>query len=181
MRIPDEGPPDPAQFERIVEEYSDRVYGIALRITGTDADAQDALQETFLAIFRGLGSYRGEAAFSTWVYRIAVNAALQIRRRRPPTEAVLEDTGYEDLIVPDWTRQDVESEAERGELAEVLERGIRLLPEEYQVAVILRDVEGLSASEAAAVLTISEAALKSRLHRGRVLLRKYLSDYLADR
>src|SRR5438105_3027296 len=171
MRPPDQGPSDQELFERIVEEYSDRVYGIALRITGDDAEAQDAMQETFLAIFRGLGSYRGQAAFSTWVYRIAVNAALQTRRRRPRTDEQLVDTGYDDLVVVDWSHQ-VDAEAERHELAEALERGIRLLPDEYQVVVILRDVEGLSAAEAAAVLQIGEAALKSRLHRGRVLLRK---------
>lgn len=179
MPVFSEGPPGPAQFESIVEEFSDRIYGIALRITGSTADAEDVMQEVFLAIFRGLGSYRGEAQLSTWVYRIAVNAALQYRRRRPPTDELLVDFGYAKVEVSDWTREDVESQAEQHELKEALERGISLLPDDYRVAVILRDVEGLSAGEASDVLAIGEAALKSRLHRGRVLLRNYLADFLS--
>jgi RNA polymerase sigma-70 factor (ECF subfamily) len=180
MPVPDQHPPRPEQFERIVEEYADRVFGIALRITGVASDAEDAMQDAFIAIFRGLGSFRGEAAFSTWIYRIAVNAALQVRRRRPPADRELVDFGFEHEVVADWSQQ-VEESAERQELAEAIEQGILLLPEDYQVAVILRDVEGLSAAEAADVLHIREAALKSRLHRGRVLLRQYLADYLRDR
>jgi RNA polymerase sigma-70 factor (ECF subfamily) len=180
MPLADDSAPGPQKFERIVEEYADRVYGIALRILGAEADAEDAMQNTFVAIFRGLGRFRGEAAFGTWVYRVAVNAALELRRRRPRTDELLVDEGYEHESVVDWS-QSVEQAAEQHELAEAIERGIRLLPEEQQVAVILRDIEGLSASEAAEVLEITEAALKSRLHRGRVLLRHHLADYLRDR
>jgi RNA polymerase sigma-70 factor (ECF subfamily) len=181
MRFPPQDPPDPEQFQQLVEEYADRVYGIALRITGSELDAEDALQETFLSIFRGLGGFREEAAFSTWVYRIAVNAALQIRRHRPPSETTLSETGFHEQQVRDWSEARVESEAERHALVEAIEQGIRLLPEEFAVAVILRDVEGLSTGEAAAVLQIGEAALKSRLHRGRVLLRQHLAAFFADR
>jgi len=172
--------PEPIPFERIVEEYADRIYGIAFRITGDDADAEDAMQEAFLAIFRGLGTYRGQAAFSTWAYRIAVNAALQMRRRRPRPDQQLVESDLANLAITDWSER-VEDEAERHELAGAIEQGIHLLPEDFQVAVILRDVEGLSASEAAAVLQISEGALKSRLHRGRLLLRAHLAEYLAGR
>ena len=181
MRFPIEGPPGSEQFQQIVEEFADRVYGIALRVTGSEADAEDAMQEAFLAIFRGLGGFRGESAFSTWVYRIAVNAALQVRRRRPPSEASLSETGFDETHVRDWSDVRLESEAERQELAAAIEDGIRLLPEELAVVVILRDVEGLSTNEAAAVLQIGEAALKSRLHRGRVLLRQHLAEFFAER
>jgi RNA polymerase sigma-70 factor, ECF subfamily len=180
MGIGEERSPIPDEFERLVEEYSDRVYGIALRITGSPTDAQDAMQETFLAAFRGLGSFRGEASVGTWMYRVAVNASLQICRRRPPSDQVLIDSGTDDWSVRTWRDETVDTEAQRRELAEILERGIVLLPDDYRVAVVLRDVEGLSASEAAEILNIGEAALKSRLHRGRVLLRQYLSEYLTE-
>ena len=179
MRNPTDDPPEPGQFEWLVAEYADRVYGIALRVTGSAQDAEDAMQEAFLSIFRNLGKFRGEAQLSTWIYRIAVNAALEVRRRRPRTDEVLLDEGFEHEQVADWRSPDVESEAERAELAAILERGIRMLPEDFQLAVILRDVEGLTTREAAEVLQIGEALLKTRLHRGRLLLRTHLAEYLA--
>jgi RNA polymerase sigma-70 factor (ECF subfamily) len=180
MQDPSESPPEPpGQFERLVEEYADRVYGVALRVTGSTQDAEDAMQDAFLSIFRNLGSFRGDAAIGTWIYRTAVNAALQVRRRRPRTDELLLDDGFEHQHVADWLSSDVETQAERDELAVIVERGIRLLPEDFQLAVILRDVEGLTTREAAEALQIGEALLKTRLHRGRALLRTYLAEHLA--
>lgn len=176
MQPPREVQPDPAAFERIVEEYADRIYGVALRITGSPAEAEDIMQETFLAAYQNWATFRGQATRATWLYRIAVNAALmRVRGQRPV--ASLEETGFEASSVVDWSA-DLDRLIELKELQEVLERGISRLPEDYRVVVILRDVEGLTAAEAAEVLGLSAAALKSRLHRARVLLRQYLSDYL---
>ncbi len=179
MRPPREGPIDPAAFEGLVEEYADRLYSLALRVTGSAQDAEDAVQDAFHAAYRQREQFRGEAAVGTWLYRIALNAALQrVRARRPAPS--LDDPGYDRARVVDWS-QDLARRAETGELRETIERGLARLPEDERVALVLRDVEGFSTAEAAETLQVSEAALKSRLHRGRVLLRQYLADYLEAR
>ncbi len=170
-----EGPLEPLDFDRLIAEYADRVYSVALRITGSSADADDVLQDTFLRAFEQQSSFRGESSWATWLYRIAVNTSLQLLRARRPSEP-LEDTAGEVIQVGDWA-QDVARQVELGELRDVLEQGLIQLPSEYRTAVVLRDVEGLTTAEVAQVLQISEAAIKSRLHRGRVLLRQYLADF----
>jgi RNA polymerase sigma-70 factor, ECF subfamily len=168
---------DAQTFEGLIERYADRVYSIALRITGSPEDAADAVQDAFLSAYEHRGAFRGESTASTWLYRIAVNAALQRVRVRRPTE-YLDTPADDDAEIVDWS-EDVPRRVEAGELREILERGIAHLPENERVAFVLRDVQGLSTSEAAAVLELTEAALKSRLHRARVLLRQFLADYLA--
>lgn len=176
MRPPSVGRIDPETFEGLVEEYADRIYSIALRITASPEEAEDATQDAFLSAFLARDSFRGDASLSTWLYRIAVNAALQrLRKHRDIT--YLDATGYESAWVADWS-EDLPRRVEHRELHEVLERGIALLPEDERVVLVLRDVEGFSTSEAADILSVSDAALKSRLHRARVLLRQYLADYL---
>jgi RNA polymerase sigma-70 factor, ECF subfamily len=171
-----EGWINPHSFEGLVEEYADRVYNIALRITHSPEEAEDATQDAFLSAYQHRDSFRGESKVITWLARIAVNAALQRVRKLHRLEH-LETTGYESVHVLDWA-DDLYRRVERDELHTVIERGIALLPEEARVALVLRDVEGFSTAEAAEILELSEAALKSRLHRARVLLRQYLSDYL---
>lgn len=175
MSLSSEGTPDLVAFEQLVAEYGDRVYGIALRLTGSPSDAEDVMQEAFLQAFRSWSSFRGEAAPTTWLYRIAVNKALERVRSRRNVELLSERAADEDL--PDWSTDAVQAVL-RGELRQHLEAGITRLPEELRPTLILRDVEGLSTSETAAALDISEAAVKSRLHRARVLLRGYLTDLL---
>ena len=177
MSLSSEGTPRLVAFEQLVAEYGDRVYGIALRITGSPADAEDAMQDALLSAFRAWSGFRAEASPTTWLYRIAVNAALQRVRARHPDE-YLADEG-EATQVRDWSC-DVPQAAARSELYSELERGIALLPPDLRVALILRDVEGLSTSESAAALGVSEAAVKSRLHRARLLLRQFLQDALGD-
>src|SRR5262249_13384098 len=156
----------------------DRVYSIALRITGSPEDAEDATQEAFVAAFQHRADFRGASALSTWLYRIAVNAALQRARARRPAGPLPSDE--EEGAVVAGTG-DVPRRVELGELREEIERAVRLLPEGERAALVLRDVEGFSTAKAAAILELSEPALKSRVHRGRVLLRRHLADYLAGR
>jgi len=175
MSLSSEGTPDLVAFEQLVAEYGDRVYGIALRVTGSPADAEEVMQDAFLLAYRSWSAFRGESAPTTWLYRIAVNAALMKVRSRPQVELLTErDQGVE---VADWTA-DAAQAVLRGELRQQLEQGITRLPEELRVVLILRDVEGLSTAETAAALgdDVTEAAVKSRLHRARVLLRGYLAD-----
>ncbi|HLZ07615.1 MAG TPA: sigma-70 family RNA polymerase sigma factor [Chloroflexota bacterium] len=166
-------------FELLVDEYGDRIYAAALRITGMPADAEDVLQETFLQAYEHRATFRGEASPATWLYRIAVNAALARLRQRRPT-VYLEETGYDTPPVVDWSN-DLGRRVEAAELREQLETGISRLPVDFRVVVVLRDAEGLSTTEVARTLELSEAAVKSRLHRGRVLLRQFLAEYLVDR
>jgi RNA polymerase sigma-70 factor (ECF subfamily) len=176
MSLSSEGTPDLVAFEQLVAEYGDRVYGIALRVTGSPSDAEEVMQEAFLQAFRAWSSYRGEAAPTTWLYRIAVNAALMRVRARRSEELLSEQD--ESVEVVDWTA-DAAQAVLRGELHQQLEAGITRLPEDLRVTLILRDVEGLSTAETAAALDVTEAAVKSRLHRARVLLRRYLADLFA--
>jgi RNA polymerase sigma-70 factor (ECF subfamily) len=179
MSLSSEGTPEMVAFEQLVEEYSDRVYGIALRITGSPSDAEDVMQDAFLQAFRSWDSYRRDAAPFTWLYRITVNAALMRVRARRPIELLSERADTEDVV--DWTA-DAAQAALRGELQQQLEAAIVRLPEELRVVVILRDVENLSTAETAAALDLTEAAVKSRLHRARATLRSHLGDlYSGDR
>jgi RNA polymerase sigma-70 factor (ECF subfamily) len=171
-----EGWIDPRSFEGLVEEYSDRLYNIALRITHSPEEAEDATQDAFFSAYQHRDAFRGESTVFTWLARIAVNAALQRVRKLHRLEH-LETAGYESVRVLDWS-DELYQRVERDELHAIIERGIALLPDEARVALVLRDVEGFSTAEAAEVLELSEAALKSRLHRARVLLRQYLSDQL---
>jgi len=179
MRPPPEEASDRQAFEALVGAYLDRMFSVALGITGSREDAEDALQDALVSAYRNWTEFRGESSGATWLYRIMVNAALQRVRRRHP-EDYLTATGYAQESVTDWS-EDLVRRVEANELRDVLERGILLLPEELRAALVLRDVEGLSTAEAAVVLDLSEAALKSRLHRARVLLRQYLSEYLESR
>ena len=176
MASSEQTPLDQAAFEQLIAEYAERLYNIALRITGSSPDAEDAVQEAFISACRHLAQFRGEANPRTWLYRITVNAALQRVRERAPREYYEEPV--ERLEEPrDWSSAS-EDPAVVAELRERLEQALDSLLPDCRAAVVLRDVEGLSAREAAAILEISESALKSRLHRGRALLRDYLSDYL---
>jgi RNA polymerase sigma-70 factor (ECF subfamily) len=177
MSLSSEGTPELVAFEQLVAEYGDRVYGIALRVTGSPSDAEEVTQEAFLQAFRSWSTYRGEAKATTWLYRIAVNAALMRVRARKPVELLSERP--ESLEVVDWSA-DAAQAVLRGELQRQLEEGITRLPEELRVVLILRDVEGLSTAETAETLKETEAAVKSRLHRARVLLRQYLANLFAE-
>jgi len=178
------GPPggdamDERTFDGLIERYADSLYNVALRITGSPEEAADAVQDAFLSAYEHRDTFRGEAAPATWLYRIAVNAALQRVRVRRPTE-YLEPRPDEESEIVDWS-EDVTGQVELNELREELDRAIARLPEGERAALVLRDVEGLSTTQAAAVLELTEAALKSRLHRARLLLRQHLAEYMASR
>jgi RNA polymerase sigma-70 factor (ECF subfamily) len=165
-------------FEDIVTEYGDFVFNLAYRILGNHADAEDAAQDAFLAAYRNFHRFRGESKVSTWLYRIATNAALmKLRRERP--RRTLTETGYEEMDLPS-PNEGPESLAVNSELREHLEEGLDMLPPNLKAAVVLRDVQGLSNEEASETLDISVSSLKARLHRGRVLLRGHLQGYLTS-
>ena len=163
-------------FEEVVEKYSTFVYNVALRMMGDPHDAEDVTQEAFIDAFRAWERFRGESQVSTWLYRITVNRSL-MKLRKEKRARQLTQTGLEDREVVSWT-EGPERAALSAELRDKLEEGIKMLPKDLRSAVILRDVQGLSNIEAAEALDISVSSLKARLHRGRVLLRKYLEEYV---
>jgi len=167
----------PEDFDTIVEKYSDFVYNVAFKMMGKPEDAEDVAQEAFISAFRAFDRFRGESRVTTWLYRITVNAAL-MRLRKEKRGRELTQTGLDEIEVRS-KEPGPESSAVTTELGDKLRDGISQLQSDLRAAVVLRDVEGLSNSEAADVLGITVSSLKSRLHRGRVLLRGYLSAYIA--
>ena len=172
-------PEQPTQFDDIIEMYSDFVYNVAYRMMGNPHDAEEVAQEAFLSAFRAFDRFRGESRVTTWLYRITVNAAL-MRLRREKRARSLRWVGIENLDVPSWD-ESPEPSAMISELGEKIQEGIAMLHPDLRAVVVLRDVAGLSGAEAAEALDITVSALKSRLHRARVLLRQHLAEYAPGR
>lgn len=170
--------PEVVDFDSIVEEHSSFVYNVAYRMMGNIEDAEDVVQDAFISAYRAFGRFRGESRVTTWLYRITTNAAL-MKLRKTKLARTLNQTGVEDIEIADWSNTP-ERGAANSELKAKLKEGIDQLEPDLRAVVVLRDVEGLTNQEAAEILDISVSALKSRLHRSRVLLRKYLSDYIAS-
>ena len=165
-------------FAEIVENYADFAYNVAYRMLRNVEDAEDAVQEAFISAYRSFATFKGQSKVSTWLYRIVVNSCLmKIRKGKSRTKYFVE-TGYNDAVIQDWGN-DPEEAAVNQELGEVVEMGLLGLSPDLRAAVVLRDVQGLSPEEATESLGISVAAIKSRLHWGRILLRKHMSGYLA--
>jgi len=155
------------------------VYQIALRMLHNTADAEDAVQEAFISAYRAYSKFDGRSKVTTWLYRIVVNACLMKIRKEKSRAKYLTETGYDDAAVHDW-RNDPEKSAMNAELRDVLQRRMGRLGPELRAVIVLRDVQGFSCPEAADALDITVTSFKSRLHRARVLLRKYMEGYLAS-
>jgi len=155
-------------FERLYETYRGRVFSTAYRMLSNRADAEDVTQDIFVKVFKKLGSFRGESAVSTWIYRIAINACLDFRRRRRLRQAVSLDDGMEVGSTPLSVTRLIESALPR-------------MAEGYRQVFILHDIQGLKHEEIGKILGITDGASKSQLHRARAFLRRELSPYLEDR
>ncbi len=171
-------------FEELVRRYDRRIYRVTLAITQNKEDAEDAMQDAFLKALEHLGQFAGEARFSTWLTRIAVNEALQRLRKRNRFESLEEPVEVGDALIPqqveDW-RPSPEQQYAREELRDLLERAIASLPAIYRTVFMLRDVEHLSNEEAAEALDLSVAAVKSRLLRARLMMRDRLSRHFTKK
>jgi RNA polymerase sigma-70 factor, ECF subfamily len=168
---------DQAAFRRVFELYRDRVYGLCRQMAGNDQDAEDLAQEAFVTAFRHLGSYRGEAAFGTWLYRVTANCCLsQLRRRRSPV-ATLEvvDTPAEPAAEDDGGPQ---ARLEREELAGQVSAAVAELPESQRLIFVLGTQLGMRYREIAEISGCSEEAVKVRMHRARKRVRDALLPYL---
>ena len=177
---------DPGAAEALVGAYGNRVYRLAIGITGNASDAEEVVQDAFWSVLRNIGTFRGDASLGSWIYRIVVNAAYQnVRRRRHRRDEIcLEDVlpsfqedGRHAGPIRDWSAR-IGDPATETELRDALEAAIEDLPPAYRVAIVLRDVEGSSMREVADALNISVANAKSRVHRGRLFLRKCLAVFV---
>ena len=177
---------DPQAMEQLVETFADRVYRLTFRITGSREDAEEATQDALWTAGRKIDTFKGESAFGSWLYRIAANAAyMKLRRRKATAREVaieevlpaLDDGGLHFEPMDDWSPR-VDEQALNGELREILDAALAELPPDYRTALVLHDVEGLSNPDVAETLGISLPAVKSRVHRSRLYLRKRLSDYM---
>jgi RNA polymerase sigma-70 factor, ECF subfamily len=174
---------DDRAFETLVTRYQQRVFRLACRLT-SETDAPDVLQETFLQAYRHMTGFRGDSRFSTWLYRIAVNAGLMHRRartRRPAEslDAFLPrfDADGRHVPTPEALRivSQVEELLDRQVLAEKARAAIERLPDLYREAFVLRDLEELPTTEVAQVLGVEPATVRQRVHRARMMVRGYLS------
>lgn len=179
---------DPAATEMLVDTYGDRVYRLTYRITGSNEDAEEATQDALWTAARKIASFKGESQFGSWLYRIAANAAYQkLRSRRAKgREIALDDVmpaldadGLHFEPMDDWAPR-VDDNAVNGELRDVLEKAIEELPPDYRTALVMHDVEGMPNPDIAETLGISLPAVKSRVHRSRLFVRKKLAGYLAS-
>lgn len=179
---------DPTAVEHLVAAYGDRAYRLAARITQSEQDAEEVAQDAFWTVARKIDTFRGEAAFGSWFYRIVANAAYQKLRGRAsrPTEVSLDevlpffdDHGRHGEPVADWS-VGVEDPSLQAELRVVLSAAIDQLPAAYRTVLLLRDVEGLSHREIGEALAMSVANVKIRVHRARLFLRKRLATYMVS-
>ena len=147
-------------FAALVRRHQDAVYRVALRVLGSRSDAEDAAQDTFVQAWRGLERFRGDSAVSTWLYRIVTNRCLNLLAARRPTEPLHWDAPSVD--------DDPAHVAEQRERFTAVTAAVGSLPAEQRVALVLREVEGLSYDEIADVLELSLPAVKGRIHRARL-------------
>ncbi|MBL9038010.1 MAG: sigma-70 family RNA polymerase sigma factor [Archangium sp.] len=170
---------DAAALEDLLSRHEASIYRFGLRMCGNEADAKDVLQETLLAAFSHVGEFRGEAALSTWLFQVARSFCARARRGVAATSPHVGLDAPEVASLPADT-QPADAHAHAREVAHVLTVAMQALEPAHREVLVLRDVEGLSAEEAASVLGIEVGALKSRLHRARLALKAGLSTVLSD-
>lgn len=180
---------DEDAFNELVNRYTDRVYRLAYRLTGDPKDAEEVLQEVFIILVEKLSSFRSEAKFSTWLYRVASNAAYMYLRnsaRYRDKNISLEDyKPYNDYGMIEGVKEKDFSEAPDSRLlgkegALLINKAIQELPPDYRIVFHMKDVEGMTSKEIAEALSLSVPAVKSRALRARLFLRDRLSDYFYE-
>ena len=178
---------DERALSDVAETYGSKIYQLAFRYLRNKEDAEEVMQDVLLKVHRKVGSFRGDAALSSWIYRITFNAAMSrlrtARYQRAQDEDRQRDAASADGLPraersepADWSQMADEGVL-RSQLRRRVLRAILALPVIYRAPVVLRDLQGMSTEEASAVLKVKDQTLKSRLHRGRLILRKQLADF----
>jgi len=174
--------------ERVFREFAPRVYHLARRMLGNDADAEDVTQDVLLQVVRKLDTFRGDSAFPTWLHRVTVNAALAHRRKRATRmahqsndqlDAVADDGHHHRPWAKPWSVSPDRPVLD-AETHQLIEKAIKNLPESYRDVYVLADVEGQGNAEIGEMLQLSVPAVKSRLHRARLMMRDALAPHFEE-
>jgi RNA polymerase sigma-70 factor, ECF subfamily len=168
-------------YVELVNKYTQKVHNLAFRISRNEEDTEEIVQDVFITVYNKIDKFEGKAAFSSWLYRITANAAfMKLRKRKQHQVVSLEDAieGGTETLVP--ATDHTESMGLQHEIRGFLERALEHLPAEYRAIFVLRDVDGLSNQDVSEILGITVPAVKSRLHRSRLMLRKKLQRFYQD-
>ncbi len=179
---------DEGAVEALAARHGPWIYRLALRLTGSPPDAEEITQDAHLRVVQKMATFKGEAAFTSWVYRIAANLAYQKLRNRSRGEEVsldavlptFDEMGAHAKMVADWSDR-VDDRVLAAEVRQRLEEAIERLPPDYKVVFVLHDIEERSNAEVAQLLHLSLPAIKSRVHRARLFLRGKLAEYFERR
>ena len=174
---------DTESFNQLVRRWERPIYALAYRTLGREEDARDVTQETFLRAFRALSGFKGDAKFSSWLYRIALNLCRDWMRkeRRAPLVPVPEGVEVEDMAAERGPSESVEDLAARAELGREVARAMALLPSEQRQAIILKEYHGLTFQEIADLMRCPLSTVKTRVYQGLSTLRKQLGEQMTPR
>lgn len=172
---------DETAWRWLIEQHRERLFRVALSLLGNPSEAEEAAQETFVQIFRHLERFRGGSSLYTWACRICINLCL--RRKERAGRSQKREFSLNDVEIPDRIEALIEAETPedelvRKELAGYIRQEMRTLPEDYQAVLVLREMDGLSYEKIAESLGISMGTVKSRVHRGRLLLKERLKEFI---
>ena len=176
-----------SSFEQLANLYQKKIYTLSFNLTRNAIDSQDVTQEVLLTLFKKGHTFQGKSAFSSWVYRITLNASyMKLRTRKKEPNLSIEDllpslngAGFQQGKLQDWS-ENTEASFFDKETRRVIQKAVDLLPDKEKVVFLLRDVEGLTTEKVSEILEITVPAIKSRLHRARLFLRKKLGSYFED-
>lgn len=175
---------DQTGLEELISRYTAKAFSLAHRLTKNPQDAEEVLQDVFTTVYRKIDGFEGKSSFSSWLYRITVNTSLMKLRKRRQNRAVLaEDVlpEYERAVLAkSITGNEGEAFTQRSQIGAVIDQAISKLPDDYRPVYILRDVDGLSSVEVSKILELSIPAIKSRLHRARLMLRRRLVPFYRE-
>jgi RNA polymerase sigma-70 factor (ECF subfamily) len=174
-------------YDLLAEIYQKKIYALSFNLTRNQMDSQDVTQEVLLTIFRKINTFQGKSAFSSWVYRVTLNATyMKLRSKKKEPNVSLEDllpsfngAGYQQEKIQDWS-ENTESLLFSNETKNIIQKAVDQLPEKEKVVFLLRDVEGFSTEKVSEILDLTIPAVKSRLHRARLFLRKKLANYFEE-
>ena len=176
---------DETALRDLAEAYGSKIYQLAFRYLRNKEDAEEVMQDVLFKVYRKIGAFRGDAALSSWIYRITFNAAMsrlrtaKYQRTQNDELSITQNEGEEGVSqheIADWSDL-ADERVFRSQLRQRVFRAILSLPAIYRAPVMLRDIQGMSTEEASAMLRVKDQTLKSRLHRGRLILRKQLADF----
>jgi RNA polymerase sigma-70 factor (ECF subfamily) len=178
---------DESALSELAAQFGTKIYQLAFRYLRNHEDAEEITQDVLYKVFRKVGEFRGDAALSSWIYRITFNSAMSrlrsasYQRTQDEQRESLPAEGDETTAIPvqdvaDWSNM-ADEHLLRSQLRRRLLRAVLALPAIYRAPVVLRDLQGMSTEEASAMLRVKDQTLKSRLHRGRLILRKQLADF----